>query len=114
MKDFLKVMKACSDPNRVKIVKMLALKEMCVCELTSALNLAQPTVSSHLKVLEEAGLVRSRKDGLWVNYQLAAPEGNPYAASLLAGLKGWLNQDPEITSLLTRLPQIRREEICKK
>jgi ArsR family transcriptional regulator len=114
MKDFLKVMKALSDPNRVKIVKMLALKEMCVCELTSALNLAQPTVSSHLKVLEEAGLARSRKDGLWVNYQLAEPAGNPYAGALLAGLKDWLNQDPDIAPLCQRLPEIRREEICKK
>jgi len=67
MKDFIKVMKALSDPNRVKILKMLQHKVMCVCELTAALNLAQPTVSSHLKLLEEAGLAHSRREGLWVN-----------------------------------------------
>ena len=45
---------------------------MCVCELQAALGIAQPTVSSHLKVLEEAGLVESAKEGQWVNYSLAA------------------------------------------
>ena len=59
MKSFVKVMKALSDPNRVKIIKLLQLKYMCVCELQGALKLAQPTVSKHLKILEEAGLVDS-------------------------------------------------------
>ena len=54
MKIFLKVMRALSDPNRVKIVKMLQHKAMCVCELRAALGVAQPTVSKHLKILEEA------------------------------------------------------------
>jgi ArsR family transcriptional regulator len=68
MKDFIKVMKALSDPNRVKIVKMLQHKLMCVCELQEALQIAQSSVSKHLKILEEAGLVDYKKDGLWVNY----------------------------------------------
>ena len=55
MKSFLKVMKALSDPNRVKIIKLLQQKMMCVCELRGALQIAQPTVSKHLKILEEAG-----------------------------------------------------------
>jgi len=114
MKDFIKVMKALSDPNRVKILKMLQHKVMCVCELTAALNLAQPTVSSHLKLLEEAGLAHSRREGLWVNYHLADGSSNPYAADLLARLRTWLAQDPEIQELLARLPEIRRGDICKK
>jgi ArsR family transcriptional regulator len=114
MKDFIKVMKALSDPNRVKILKMLQHQVMCVCELQAALQLAQPTVSSHLKLLEEAGLVHSRKEGLWVNYHLAEGTANPYAAGLLERLTGWLDDDPEVSRLLARLPHIRREEICKK
>ena len=50
-------MKALSDPNRVKILKMLQHKYMCVCELKAPLQLAQPSVSKHLKLLEDAGLV---------------------------------------------------------
>ncbi len=57
MKKFIKVMKALSDPNRVKIVKMLRHKVMCVCEMQAVLGIAQPTVSKHLKALEEAGLI---------------------------------------------------------
>ena len=87
MKDFIKVMKALSDPNRVKIVKMLQHKMMCVCEMQQALRVAQPTVSKHLKILEEAGLVDYQKDGLWVNYFLADGRNSPYAASVLGNLK---------------------------
>ena len=54
MKNFIKVMKALSDPNRIKIIKILQHKMMCVCELRAALEIAQPTVSKHLKILEEA------------------------------------------------------------
>jgi ArsR family transcriptional regulator len=74
MKDFLRVMKALSDPNRVKIVKMLQHRSMCVCEMQAALDIAQPSVSKHLKILEEAGLVVSQKDGMWVNYYLSDGE----------------------------------------
>ena len=114
MKEFIRLMKALSDPNRVKILKMLQQKVMCVCELQAALNLAQPTVSSHLRLLEEAGLVRSRKEGLWVNYLLAEDSANSYADEMLERLKSWLDQDPEISRLLARLPEIHREDICKK
>jgi ArsR family transcriptional regulator len=114
MKEFIKVMKALSDPNRVKLVKMLQHKVMCVCEIREALGVAQPTVSKHLKVLENAGLVGSNKDGLWVNYHLTDGVSSPYAASLLGNLKHWLEEVPEITTLVRRLPMIRREEVCRR
>jgi ArsR family transcriptional regulator len=113
MKDFIRVMKALSDPNRVKVVKMLQHKEMCVCEIQFALGLAQPTVSKHLKVLEDAGLVQSKKDGLGVNYTLS-DGGSPYAATLLGNLKHWLQEDLDIGQLVKRVPVIRREEICRR
>jgi len=113
MKSFVKVMKALSDPNRVKIVKLLQIKSMCVCELQGALNLAQPTVSKHLKILEEAGLVDYRKDGLWVNYYLADGKSSPYAANLLGNLQHWLNEDLEVAELMQKAPFINREDICR-
>jgi ArsR family transcriptional regulator len=114
MKDFLKVMKAVSDSNRVKILKMLQQKTMCVCELREALQLAQPTVSKHLKLLEDAGLVGSSKDGIWVNYNLADGAKSPYVATTLGNLKHWLDDDSEISQLIEKLPSIMRENICKK
>jgi len=114
MKDFIRVMKALSDPSRVKVVKMLQQKPMCVCEIQAALGLAQPTISRHLKVLEDAGLVQSSKDGLWVNYSLSGGGGSPYAATLLGNLKHWLCEDAEIRDLLKRAPQISREDIRRR
>jgi ArsR family transcriptional regulator len=68
VKEFIRVMKAVSDPTRVKMLKVLEERSMCVCELQTALGIAQSTTSKHLKILEDAGLVGSHKDGLWVNY----------------------------------------------
>ncbi|MGC9967968.1 MAG: metalloregulator ArsR/SmtB family transcription factor [Syntrophobacteraceae bacterium] len=113
MREFIKVMKAVSDPSRVKVLKMLQHKSMCVCEMQTALNLAQPTVSKHLKILEDAGLVTCRKSGLWVNYYLADGGTTPYAASLLGNLKHWLDNDPEIIQLGETIPSIRREDVRK-
>ena len=113
MKSFIKVMKALSDPSRVKILKMLQKKKMCVCELRAVLNLAQPTVSKHLKILEEAGLVESEKDKLWVNYLLASTPESPYAATMLKHLKKWLNEEKGIEEIYSVLPTIDRNDVCK-
>lgn len=63
-------LKALSDPNRLHIVCCLSQGERCVCDIYEALNLSQNLVSHHLKVLKEAGIVESRKDGTWVRYRL--------------------------------------------
>jgi len=112
MKKFIKVMKALSDPNRVKMVKLLQHKVMCVCEIQAALGLAQSTVSKHLKILEEAGLITFFKDGLWVNYSLSDGTDSPYAANLLGCLRHWLDEDPGLADIVDKLPTIRREDIC--
>jgi len=112
MKEFLKVMKAVSDPSRVKILKLLQSRVLCVCEVHTALGTAQSTASKHLKILEDAGLITSFRDGTWVNYKLADGGQSPYAANLLGNIKHWLNQAPEIIALLEKLPHVKREEIC--
>ncbi len=114
LKNFTKVMRALSDPNRIKILKALQYKMMCVCELQVALQIAQPSVSKHLKILQDAGLVDFKKDGMWVNYHLADGSSSPYAASLLGNLKHWLEDDDQVADIVKTLPSIRRENICKK
>ncbi len=113
MKKLIKVMKALSDPGRVKMVKMLAVKEMCVCEIQAALELSQPTISKHLKVLEEAGLVASRKDKLWVNYNLTDGDDSTYARDVLEKMSTWLEKDPEIKTLKKKLKKISRDNLKK-
>jgi ArsR family transcriptional regulator len=114
MKDFIKVMKALSDPNRVKLLKILQERGMCVCEIQTAIGIAQPTVSKHLKVLEDAGLVRHEKDGLWVNYYITDGRTSPYAASLLGNLKHWLSDDEDIQRVMKIISGINRDVICRK
>jgi len=62
--------KALGDETRQRILGLLSAREMCVCEIISALEMTQPTTSHHLKILEDAGLLDSRKEGKWVIYSL--------------------------------------------
>jgi ArsR family transcriptional regulator, arsenate/arsenite/antimonite-responsive transcriptional repressor len=79
--------KALADPTRVAIVNRLAgCDECCVCDLTAAFDLAQPTISHHLKVLRDAGLVQATKRGTWAYYRLV-----PDAVAALRGALGSSN-----------------------
>ena len=69
-----KVFKALSDPIRLRILGLLSSREMCVCEVMVALDLTQPTASHHLRILENVGLVKDRKEGKWVFYRIAKPD----------------------------------------
>ncbi|MEW6229204.1 MAG: metalloregulator ArsR/SmtB family transcription factor [Bacillota bacterium] len=108
MDEFLKVMKALSDMNRVKILMALQQRSMCVCELQRLLDVPQPTVSKHLKYLEACGLLRRTKDGAWVNYSIVKGSRRPYVSILLAGLQHWLEDDPHIIEMREKIPQIDR------
>ena len=68
-----KVFKALADKTRLRILGLLRVREMCVCEVMVALDLTQPTASHHLGILENVGLVKDRKEGKWVFYSLAEP-----------------------------------------
>jgi len=69
-----RVFKALADETRLRILKLLEFREMCVCEVMVALDLTQPTASHHLGLLENAGLVKARKEGKWVFYSTANPK----------------------------------------
>ena len=69
----LKLLEALADPVRLAIVRQLATDpEVCACDFTSCCDVSQPTVSHHLRVLREAGVVTSERRGSWVYYRLAA------------------------------------------
>lgn len=66
------VMKAIGQATRLKIIFMLARSEHCVCELERILNVSQPAISQHMRVLKAAGLVSERREGQWIFYSLNA------------------------------------------
>jgi DNA-binding transcriptional ArsR family regulator len=65
-----RVFKALADATRLRILGLLMAREMCVCEVMAALSLTQPTASHHLRILENVGLVKDRKEGKWVFYSI--------------------------------------------
>ena len=70
MTDLVMIFKALSDETRLRIIKLLEQGELCVCDITAALDMVQPKVSFHLSALKEAGLIKDRKQGKWIHYSL--------------------------------------------
>lgn len=102
-----RLLKAFSDPVRLRLMNLLAGHEVCVCHLHEALGLPQPTVSRHLAYLRKTGLVVGRKEGLWVHYRLSEASTDLHrvllesVAPTLADLDA-MKADRERLSRLTR------------
>jgi ArsR family transcriptional regulator len=112
MRVVVKIFKALSDQNRLRIIKMLEQKPLCVCEITSILNLATSTVSKHLYLLREAGLISDKKEGKWVNYNLASTFGGQYVQEMLRLFSTWLQEDQVIAADRQKVRTIDRNKIC--
>lgn len=82
--DLVAVAKALADPGRLRVLLALRHRELCVCQIVELLNLASSTVSRHMAVLRQAGLVRSRKDGRWIYYRRPGREAPPWVRSAIA------------------------------
>jgi DNA-binding transcriptional ArsR family regulator len=115
MREFLAVTKALSSDARVRVLMMLRNGELCLCQIIDVLGLAPSTVSKHLAVLSQAGLVEWRREGRWRYYRLAGAAAPPEAA---AGL-GWclenLADDPQIMADADQLGTVLEkdlEELC--
>ncbi len=110
IRDLEKSFKALADSNRLRILKMLQRRSLCVCEITEILGLATSTVSKHLSILREAGFITSEKDGRWVNYTLADEPSNQYAHPLLEDLNRWLEEDSLVD--FKKVENVNRDKIC--
>ena len=76
------IFKALSDENRIRILKLLHNGEMCACKLLDALNISQPTLSHHMKILCDAGIVNGRKEGKWMHYSIYSESAEELSAML--------------------------------
>lgn len=114
MRELVKVLKAVADKNRLCIFKMLQHKKMCVCELSAALGISAPSVSRHLSLMKDAGLITDERDGMWTNYMLCREKLNTYAPVIQAQLKDWINDDDGIKNMLKKTETLKREELCAK
>jgi len=106
LETFETVAKAVADPTRIRILKMLEGGELCVCQITTVLDLAPATVSKHLAALKIAGLLQQRRDGKWVYYRLAERDLNPYAPAFLGLVGASLRDDPTMAEDSRVLAQV--------
>lgn len=79
------IFKAFCDENRIRILKLLTTGEKCACKLLEEINITQPTMSHHMKILCDSGVVVGRKEGKWTYYSIS-PEGSDYAVKCLQAL----------------------------
>jgi len=113
MEKLVKIFKALGDKNRLRIVKMLQQRSLCVCEMTAVLELATSTVSAHLSLLKEAEFIYDEKDGKWVDYHLNTQSKNLFVTGLLPLITFWLNDDEQVKSDLEKLKTTDRIQLCK-
>jgi ArsR family transcriptional regulator len=106
-----RLLQAFSEPTRLRLMALLLDGETCVCDLTAALEIPQPTASRHLAHLRRAGLVRVRRDGLWAHYSLAPSDGSVHA-SLLATLAACRAAMPELAANEARCRASRGSRCC--
>ncbi len=109
MKDYLNIFKALGDENRLRILLMLKKRPLCVCELYEVLDIAFSTISSHLKLMKNIGLIEDEKEGRWVIYRLE--KGNTFLHELLESLEKKLQNDRKILNDRIIISQTTRE-IC--
>ena len=113
---FLSVARAVADESRVRALMALRGRELCVCQIVELLRLAPSTVSKHMSILKQAGLVRLRKEGRWVYYRLVGSEGAPDVDEALSWLGRSLARDPIVKEDSARLKEILRispEQLCR-
>jgi len=112
----VEVMKAVSDPNRMRILMSLMNGELCVCRITAFLELAPSTVSKHLSILRHAKLLKSRKEGKWIYFNLNHSNKEDLITKTLELLRNNLENDSIISSDFVKLKNIlkvSRKELCK-
>lgn len=73
--EYVPILKALSDETRLKIVDMLSCGELCACKILERFSITQPTLSYHMKILTESGIVTGRREGAWMNYRLNQEKG---------------------------------------
>lgn len=109
-----KLFKTLSDPNRLRILKMLQIKPLCVCEITDVLQLATSTVSKHLSILKETGFIIEEKDGKWVNYMINPHPVDPRISSVISTLDFWIADQKIISEDKAKATKVDRYAVCSR
>ena len=112
MKESTKIFKALSDQNRLRILKMLQIKPLCVCEITEILQLAASTVSQHLSLLKKEGFIIEDRNGKWVNYLINQRPSEQRISAILSQLDFWLGDSQLIENDKQKVKVVDRYKVC--
>ncbi|OIN95673.1 hypothetical protein AUJ66_08570 [Candidatus Desantisbacteria bacterium CG1_02_38_46] len=116
MRDIVKVFKALSDPIRLRMLKLLQGRELCVCKIMQALDISQTRASRNLGILKNAGFVVDRRQGLWVHYSINKDKVNQYHKAISALLDKWLEDEDIIIEDARRLKKavkLSKVKVCR-
>lgn len=94
--------RALADPTRLRLLNLIADREICVCYFVEILKISQPKVSRHLAYLRKAGIVAARREGKWMHYKLVVPK-DEIAGNILRETLKHLREKPEMKSDVSRL-----------
>jgi ArsR family transcriptional regulator, arsenate/arsenite/antimonite-responsive transcriptional repressor len=111
VQEFLSITKALSDETRVRALLCVKNGELCLCQIIEILGLSPSTVSKHMNVLQQTGLVKRRKEGTWHFYRLANGAGSPATQRALAWVVEELKSDPTIKDDARQIRQVRRQDL---
>ncbi len=109
-RDFTILAKAISDETRVRILRLLQDGELCVCQLMKILDMKQSTISKHLGILKNAGLIENRKKGRWAFYRLLK-KNNSHNQAFLRLLSSSLKNDPTVVSDRKALKKQKKKDV---
>jgi ArsR family transcriptional regulator, arsenate/arsenite/antimonite-responsive transcriptional repressor len=117
MRDLMKLTKALADENRIRVLLALREGELCACQITELFGLAPSTMSKHMSILYQAGLVDSRKEGRWIYFRL--PDGK--APATVKKAIDWISHAAEgqariqeDAGLLKKIMKLNPSDICKR
>jgi ArsR family transcriptional regulator len=105
--------KALGDESRLRTLMALRQGDLCLCQLIDLLGLAPSTVSKHVSVLQQAGLVEQRKEGRWHFYSLAVTETSDEVVRALAWARQSLRDDPVILADVEKLKEVRQKDLVQ-
>lgn len=112
MDETVRILKALSDPTRLRIVLAVSAKPCCVCELSAALELPQPTVSRCLRILRDAGVVATARSGRWVDYEINRDDR--FVSAAIAAAAEAAKKDATFLADKKRIRGADREIICAR
>lgn len=115
MRAFLAIVKALNDPTRLRSLHALRDGELCLCQLVELFGLAPSTVSKHLNVLYEAGLIDRRREGRWVYFKLAGRDSSPAVKRAIRWVTDCLGDEAEVVRDRAKLDRVLKkglQELC--